>query len=209
MAFDRRTMAGRAACSVARSASSSDSRARLMAASLALPMRFTHSSDCGVSHKQAARPSRGSEARWTRPARVSWVTRVLTELDATPSSMAASWTRMPGRRSTSRSSSPSEWVISRASRTARVRYRSPRPMRARTLASSGDSAASGARSEEHTSELQSQFHLVCRLLLEKKKNKNLNYFNFQTFSFDSPLATDLASITLLLYCQLSRYPHLC
>src|SRR5689334_24524670 len=28
------------------------------------------------------------------------------------------------------------------------------------------------RSEEHTSELQSQFHLVCRLLLEKKKNNN-------------------------------------
>src|SRR5689334_23916275 len=31
-------------------------------------------------------------------------------------------------------------------------------------------AADGSvRSEEHTSELQSQFHLVCRLLLEKKK----------------------------------------
>src|SRR5689334_24756662 len=30
-----------------------------------------------------------------------------------------------------------------------------------------------ARSEEHTSELQSQFHLVCRLLLEKKKKKNI------------------------------------
>src|SRR5947199_10373019 len=28
------------------------------------------------------------------------------------------------------------------------------------------------RSEEHTSELQSLRHLVCRLLLEKKKNKN-------------------------------------
>src|SRR2546422_3914433 len=28
---------------------------------------------------------------------------------------------------------------------------------------------SGARSEEHTSELQSRLHLVCRLLLEKKK----------------------------------------
>src|SRR5689334_23821774 len=27
------------------------------------------------------------------------------------------------------------------------------------------------RSEEHTSELQSQFHLVCRLLLEKKKKE--------------------------------------
>src|SRR5689334_24832715 len=29
------------------------------------------------------------------------------------------------------------------------------------------------RSEEHTSELQSQFHLVCRLLLEKKKQNTL------------------------------------
>src|SRR5438552_9854284 len=29
-----------------------------------------------------------------------------------------------------------------------------------------------ARSEEHTSELQSPDHLVCRLLLEKKKTKN-------------------------------------
>src|SRR5689334_24673100 len=38
----------------------------------------------------------------------------------------------------------------------------------------GDADRVGAddkRSEEHTSELQSQFHLVCRLLLEKKKQK--------------------------------------
>src|SRR5258708_29914080 len=32
------------------------------------------------------------------------------------------------------------------------------------------SACSSSRSEEHTSELQSPDHLVCRLLLEKKKN---------------------------------------
>src|SRR2546429_1146336 len=31
------------------------------------------------------------------------------------------------------------------------------------------SSANGLRSEEHTSELQSRLHLVCRLLLEKKK----------------------------------------
>src|SRR5688572_33034199 len=37
-------------------------------------------------------------------------------------------------------------------------------------ASTGRSAA-GRRSEEHTSELQSQSNLVCRLLLEKKKKK--------------------------------------
>src|SRR2546422_3540463 len=30
------------------------------------------------------------------------------------------------------------------------------------------------RSEEHTSELQSRLHLVCRLLLEKKKNSGPN-----------------------------------
>src|SRR2546422_8337983 len=38
-----------------------------------------------------------------------------------------------------------------------------------------------ARSEEHTSELQSRLHLVCRLLLEKKKN-NDNRFALDTCS---------------------------
>src|ERR1041385_9350330 len=33
----------------------------------------------------------------------------------------------------------------------------------------GDDASCRDRSEEHTSELQSRLHLVCRLLLEKKK----------------------------------------
>src|SRR3712207_6988678 len=33
-------------------------------------------------------------------------------------------------------------------------------------------APAGARSEEHTSELQSRQYLVCRLLLEKKKKRN-------------------------------------
>src|SRR5699024_11447849 len=35
----------------------------------------------------------------------------------------------------------------------------------------GATVASGDRSEEHTSELQSRFDLVCRLLLEKKKRR--------------------------------------
>src|SRR2546430_4072650 len=41
------------------------------------------------------------------------------------------------------------------------------------LISAGDVAG---RSEEHTSELQSQSNLVCRLLLEKKKNKNIKTY---------------------------------
>src|SRR5690554_7303491 len=37
----------------------------------------------------------------------------------------------------------------------------------------GDALHGGPRSEEHTSELQSRPHLVCRLLLEKKNKKNI------------------------------------
>src|SRR2546422_5205870 len=36
----------------------------------------------------------------------------------------------------------------------------------------GFAGCSDQRSEEHTSELQSRLHLVCRLLLEKKKKTN-------------------------------------
>src|SRR5687768_18364488 len=35
----------------------------------------------------------------------------------------------------------------------------------------GTRPTTGTRSEEHTSELQSRLHLVCRLLLEKKKKR--------------------------------------
>src|SRR2546430_3868665 len=38
----------------------------------------------------------------------------------------------------------------------------------------GGGAQAEARSEEHTSELQSQSNLVCRLLLEKKKKNYIN-----------------------------------
>src|SRR2546430_9177760 len=59
----------------------------------------------------------------------------------------------------------------------------PRPCKdmARSWASSArpgsesrDSSTNSDRSEEHTSELQSQSNLVCRLLLEKKKKKTLS-----------------------------------
>src|SRR2546430_6488056 len=40
-------------------------------------------------------------------------------------------------------------------------------------AARGGRAPRAARSEEHTSELQSQSNLVCRLLLEKKKKKKI------------------------------------
>src|SRR2546422_3011543 len=41
-----------------------------------------------------------------------------------------------------------------------------------TLAARSTSVCVRRRSEEHTSELQSRLHLVCRLLLEKKKKRS-------------------------------------
>src|SRR3712207_7769667 len=44
------------------------------------------------------------------------------------------------------------------------------PRRSRPSAAGRSASSSRTRSEEHTSELQSRQYLVCRLLLEKKKN---------------------------------------
>src|SRR2546422_2485576 len=52
--------------------------------------------------------------------------------------------------------------------TPRTRVASPRT--ARTCMRTRSRTCARSRSEEHTSELQSRLHLVCRLLLEKKKN---------------------------------------
>src|SRR2546421_9673577 len=44
--------------------------------------------------------------------------------------------------------------------------------------------ASSVRSEEHTSELQSRSDLVCRLLLEKKKNVLLKTVTYESYRSD-------------------------
>src|SRR5437870_10748680 len=53
------------------------------------------------------------------------------------------------------------------------------------------------RSEEHTSELQSRGHLVCRLLLEKKKNKRTtsthSITSSHTYSYADSSNTDASA----------------
>src|SRR3989449_6220443 len=49
------------------------------------------------------------------------------------------------------------------------------PLIARPLARNTVERFARGRSEEHTSELQSRLHLVCRLLLEKKKTNRADY----------------------------------
>src|SRR5689334_24635077 len=76
----------------------------------------------------------------------------------------------------------------------RSRPRRHRRARARERGAPSFAPVAFSRSEEHTSELQSQFHLVCRLLLEKKKTSS-------TTSFTPPLASLPLSRALRFPCQ--------
>src|SRR2546422_7602674 len=67
---------------------------------------------------------------------------------------------------------------------------SPRSSRTSGGFKSGPASSSRApRSEEHTSELQSRLHLVCRLLLEKKKKKKNTQadFKYHHTNYNEPL----------------------
>src|SRR5437868_13105941 len=60
-------------------------------------------------------------------------------------------------------------------------------------------AAEDARSEEHTSELQSRFDLVCRLLLEKKKTGTVTLLLLAPL-FDYGMLHDIHS-RFILHCS--------
>src|SRR2546429_3961052 len=70
------------------------------------------------------------------------------------------------------------------------------------------------RSEEHTSELQSRLHLVCRLLLEKKKNNHMTTIHIDAFNCIQPVIIKASSIvfmstTHLLPSPLPTAPRIC
>src|SRR2546430_1307038 len=74
--------------------------------------------------------------------------------------------------------------------TQAIRFPSHVPSASRTVNRS-------ARSEEHTSELQSQSNLVCRLLLEKKKNiKHHATLSFFFFFFNDTATTEIYTLSL-------------
>src|SRR5947208_10354780 len=77
---------------------------------------------------------------------------------------------------TSMTTFPSRFAAPAASRAASATL----PPTATTTTSADEAASANVRSEEHTSELQSPDHLVCRLLLEKKKTNTTNRNKTQT-----------------------------
>src|SRR5437773_8348464 len=86
-------------------------------------------------------------------------------------------------------------------------FRSTRELAARDAAHDGRHGLDGSvhccRSEEHTSELQSHHDLVCRLLLEKKKQKlKQNIQNNNTHKLEIETVTDNIITYTLLHTQL-------
>src|SRR5258708_26589932 len=74
-------------------------------------------------------------------------------------------------------------TLFRSLRRAGTLYRRHSDLRCPCLllpAESAGNSKQGHRSEEHTSELQSPDHLVCRLLLEKKKHTSILINNVHT-----------------------------
>src|SRR5689334_24333929 len=83
-------------------------------------------------------------------------------------------------------------TLFRSPAAARSRPPSRRSLRSTARSLSASPPRPTRRSEEHTSELQSQFHLVCRLLLEKKKKKT-QITNVLTTKRANPLSRQLQS----------------
>src|SRR6202011_2850885 len=71
-----------------------------------------------------------------------------------------------------------------------------------------DREAHGARSEEHTSELQSPMYLVCRLLLEKKNSHRWRRRGLRQSASSPDTAPGRPPRARRLYPRLPRYLHL-
>src|SRR2546422_676788 len=124
-----------------------------------------------------------SSYRWERASSTAPTSRLV----VTPSSSSAWPTTCPGR---SRSSAPRQSNMGST----------PPP--------SGPSPAT--RSEEHTSELQSRLHLVCRLLLEKKKkthNTRKTRIKVDSHSFVLRLCVCLLCHFLFFFLMIRRPPR--
>src|SRR5690625_1335999 len=91
-------------------------------------------------------------------------------------------TRLPTERSNSPETMTKYWPIARITNGAALRRNAisdggwKNDGLRKSITTSSATSTTNTRSEEHTSELQSRGHLVCRLLLEKKKmNKSIDY----------------------------------
>src|SRR5687768_17657974 len=114
-------------------------------------------------------------------------------------------------------SAPLEWRVKKLADWSRMcrnrRSRRSRTTRCPTSVSESSAicatACSGtsSRSEEHTSELQSRLHLVCRLLLEKKKNRNATIPRFRSAKHTSYLHSECTLLfPVLLFNECTHTP---
>src|SRR5690242_19375733 len=110
-----------------------------------------------------------------------------------------------GSRTTMVVPSPGALMIDASPPISDARSRRPkRPSEPGLRGACGEKPTPSSRSEEHTSELQSHVNLVCRLLLEKKKNNIYLKPKFMYINMLSP-STLYPSLLLYYYHSLFRY----
>src|SRR2546422_6645442 len=85
-------------------------------------------------------------------------------------------------------------------RSRRVACLGQRAARRAAPARRARAAGNGVRSEEHTSELQSRLHLVCRLLLEKKKKRQKNEIRPEVHAWQISLPSRVNSTAATQLC---------
>src|SRR5207248_5877538 len=128
---------------------------------------------------RTARPPRTTSPgrTFSKPSRSARTTACSTWAAAAASSCATC-----GKRSAARS-----WGSTTAATWCGSRLRSPSPGGRRTCPSATERSppSPASRSEEHTSELQSPYDLVCRLLLEKKNKRNDTFLEQAHFYTDT------------------------
>src|SRR2546430_10188491 len=86
-------------------------------------------------------------------------------------------------------------------------FRSPPAARPAGHSSRGNRTCMTGRSEEHTSELQSQSNLVCRLLLEKKKITLSDIPAQGADDLNRPAVTDCTSLTKRKVLHMLQYTY--
>src|SRR5690554_7625843 len=130
----------------------------------------------------------------------SWMASGMSVLPTCPTGLRRSSPRGRGCGSTS-TASPTPF-------TGSWRCRSPTGLGRGRLCGTFSTPTVRTRSEEHTSELQSRPHLVCRLLLEKKKKTDINRQSIPTILYHhhQSLLTSTSSCLLLTYSIFHHTP---
>src|SRR5437867_6057441 len=126
----------------------------------------------GASTRPSSLAASSGRAKWPMPKLQTTASNAQSVNGSASASASRKRTSTCARAASASISTERSTPVTRAPRRAAAAATWPGPQ-----ATSSTARPARTRSEEHTSELQSPYDLVCRLLLEKKKKKKIHYLN--------------------------------